>query len=87
MRRAADAPRLIRVEEPGAPDLGAAALCGTGIGEAPELDRVRRRTGRLTAAVCVLALAAAGAGLAADRTYLALLPVAFVLGWLNLVGF
>jgi hypothetical protein len=50
-----------------------------------ELLGVRRRTAQVTAAVVVSGLAAVAA-LAAAESQLALLPVAFILGWLNLVG-
>ncbi len=50
-----------------------------------ELDIVRRRTARATAVVA-LAGAGATAGAAVAGPRLALLPLAFVLGWLNLAG-
>lgn len=58
------------------------------VDEAPldaALARVRRRTAIVTATVAGGAVAL-GAALAAAGSHLALLPVAFVLGWLNLVG-
>jgi hypothetical protein len=58
------------------------------VDEAPldaALASVRRRTAVATAAVAAGAMSAAAA-LAAAEPVLALLPVAFVLGWLNLVG-
>ncbi|HEX8085343.1 MAG TPA: hypothetical protein VF529_13710 [Solirubrobacteraceae bacterium] len=49
------------------------------------LARVRRRTAAATAAVAAGGVAC-GVVLVAFDPQLALLPVAFVLGWLNLVG-
>jgi hypothetical protein len=64
---------LIRRARPGATPLD------------PTLERVRRRTARATATAvaCMVPLAAA---LWTLQPRLALLPVAFILGWLNLVG-
>jgi len=50
-----------------------------------DVEEVRRRTVQLTAAA-VLAAVVVSVVLATADLRLALMPVAFVLGWLNLVG-
>lgn len=69
---------------------GASGTCTRGhaawhSGVERQLDVVRRRTLLATGAVILLAAAGTAAGMAADPTS-ALLPIAFILGWLNLAG-
>jgi hypothetical protein len=50
-----------------------------------ELERIREQTSAITMGICALAIGLAVI-LALSERRMALLPIAFVLGWLNLVG-
>lgn len=82
----ADAPRLIPVDEHGQELTSDAAACSVTTSLHPDLEHVRLRTHVLTGGGCALAFAATVVLWRIDG-YLALLPITFVLGWLNLVGF
>lgn len=69
----------------GAEGESTALRCVVGAELDPELDIVRRRTLHATWWI-VAAAAALTVALAMSMTLLALIPVAFVLGWLNLAG-
>lgn len=75
-----------------ASDLRDAGLAGVALGGGPhgaegDVAWIRRRSARATGALLVVAAAAAVAVLLLAReSSLVLLPAAFILGWLNLVG-